>query len=56
MAQNDTASEAHTRVQRILALRNVGGPRYSAEDALFDIEQVYVKTFGPLPAIKEVSK
>lgn len=41
------ASEAHKRVQRIIiAFENVGGSRYSAEDAMFDITQVYTETFG----------
>mgnify|MGYP003575236543 CR=1 FL=1 len=49
------AGDAHKRVQKVLAQKNVGGPRYSAEDALFDIQSIYIETFGPLPEIKENS-
>lgn len=48
------AGDAHKRVQSILATHaDVGGQRYSAEDALFDIQSVYIETFGPLPEVKE---
>lgn len=48
------AGDAHKRVQTILARQeHVGGSRYSAEDALFDIKSIYIATFGPLPEIKE---
>lgn len=41
------AGELHRRVQRIIvSYETVGGSRYPAEDALFDIKQAYIETFG----------
>lgn len=51
------AGEIHRRVQRvIIAHETVGGSRYSAEDALFDITQIYTEAYGPVDRWTEKEK